>query len=190
MDAPHDIPPAPEPDGEPLPAADLVPQVYEHLRDLARRRIADEPKGQSLDPTGLVHEALLRITTTEGRTWNGHRHFFAAAARAMRRILVERARARASLKRGGDRRRVSLDQADHATADSQDSVDWVAVEEAMEALAALDPGLAEAVNLRYFAGLTVPEVAQALGRSPRSIDRDWNVARAWLGSRLDLQDPP
>ena len=181
---------SPKPGTPPREAEALIPLVYDHLRDLARRRIADEPAGLSLDPTGLVHEALLRITKADGRSWNDDRHFFAAAALAMRRILVERARARASLKRGGGRRRVSLDEADHETPGTQDAVDWIAVEEAMQALTELDPGLAEVVNLRYFAGLTVPEVAEALGRSPRSIDRDWNVARAWLGSRLDLRDHP
>jgi len=181
--------------GDPTAAEQLLPLVYEHLRNFARKRIASEPHGQSLEPTALVHEAFLRLSVSQDREWNGRRHFFAAAAIAMRRILVERARARRSLKRGGDLQRVDLDAADPAAptggrGGAADEIDWVGVEAAMEALTKHDPDLAEVVNLRYFAGLTVAEVAEALGRSPRSIDRDWNVARAWLGSRFRVQVDP
>lgn len=180
--------------GEAMAAEELLPLVYEHLRSFARKRIASEPHGQSLEPTALVHEAFLRLSAALDREWNGRRHFFAAAAIAMRRILVEHARARRTLKRGGDLRRVELGAADPAAAEdvrgAGGEIDWESVEAAMEALTRHDSELAEVVNLRYFAGLTVPEVAAALGRSTRSIDRDWNVARAWLGTRFKLEADP
>lgn len=174
--------------GEQRASADLLPLVYDHLRAIARAKLAREPAGQTLQPTALVHEAYLKLIGSD-RPWNDKRHFFAAAALAMRRILVDRARARRGEKRGGNAQRISLDIAeggpqagDHhrARADAGDDMDWLALENAMAALEQHDPGLAEVVHLRYFAGLSVEEVALATGVSSRTVNREWLVARAWL----------
>ena len=179
--------------GQPGAAAELLPLVYEHLRALARAKMAGESAAQSLPPTALVHEAYLKILGAE-RPWNDKRHFFAAAALAMRRILVDRARARNGPKRGVIDGQVSLELAEQragGTGETErlpncdDSMDWIALEAAMGALEAHDAGLAEVVHLRYFAGLTVDETALALGVSSRSINRDWLVARAWLLQRMN-----
>lgn len=178
--------------GNPKAAADLLPRVYEHLRALARAKMASESAGQSLPPTALVHEAYLKILGTQ-RPWNDKRHFFAAAALAMRRILVDRARARQGPKRGVIDGRVSLESAEQRLGRPGTSgqsptgaaaMDWLALEAAMEALERHDAALAEVVHLRYFAGLTVEETALALGVSSRSINRDWMVARAWLLQKM------
>lgn len=171
--------------GEPKASGELLPLVYDHLRTMARARLAHEPAGQTLQPTALVHEAYLRLIGSD-RPWNDKRHFFAAAALAMRRILVDRARAKRGEKRGGNLRRVSLEMVDHAREDVPpgDDVDWLALEDAMAALETHDPGLAEIVHLRYFAGLSVEDVARATGVSARTINREWMVARAWLLRRM------
>mgnify|MGYP000933121308 CR=1 FL=1 len=180
--------------GEPAASAELLPLVYDHLRALARAKLAKEPAGQTLQPTALVHEAYLRLIGSE-RPWNDKRHFFAAAALAMRRILVDRARAKRGEKRGGDLRRISLEVVEggndgnpHQRHHPDDSFDWLALEHAMAALEAHDSGLAEIVHLRYFAGLSVEEVANATGVSSRTINRDWLVARAWLLRRMQESD--
>ena len=178
--------------GQPGAAAELLPLVYEHLRALARAKMANESSGQSLPPTALVHEAYLKILGAQ-RPWNDKRHFFAAAALAMRRILVDRARARNGPNRGVIDGQVSLEIAEQRAGGAgssersptgQAAMDWLALEAAMEALEVHDSGLAEVVHLRYFAGLTVEETALALGVSSRSINRDWMVARAWLLQRM------
>jgi RNA polymerase sigma factor (TIGR02999 family) len=173
--------------GEPGASNDLLPLVYDHLRAMAHAKLAREPAGQTLQPTALVHEAYLRLIGVE-RPWADKRHFFAAAALAMRRILVDRARARRGEKRGGNLRRVSLEAVDGDSPgtphDGVDAVDWLALEDAMAALEAHDEALAEIVHLRYFAGLSVEEVAHAVGVSSRTINRDWLVARAWLLRRM------
>jgi RNA polymerase sigma factor (TIGR02999 family) len=178
--------------GQPGAAAELLPLVYEHLRALARAKMANELSGQSLPPTALVHEAYLKILGAK-RPWNDKRHFFAAAALAMRRILVDRARARNGPKRGVIDGQVSLEIAEQrlGVADTPGrsptgaaAMDWLALEAAMEALENHDAALAEVVHLRYFAGLTVEETALALGVSSRSINRDWMVARAWLLQKM------
>jgi RNA polymerase sigma factor (TIGR02999 family) len=169
--------------GDPNAAAELLPLVYDELRKLAAARLAGEKPGQTLQPTALVHEAYLRLVGGgQADGWGGRGHFFAAAAEAMRRILVEAARRKRGPQRGGHLRRhdLSPDQ----PADRDDSERLLALDEALERLAALEPRAAEIVKLRYFAGLTVPEVAAALGISPRTADGDWAYARAWLVNAL------
>ena len=165
--------------GDPGAAARLLPLVYDELRKLAAQRLTREKTGQTLQATALVHEAYLRLVDVEqDRRWEGRGHFFAAAAEAMRRLLVDRARRRCSRKRGGDRDRVEFDEANLADAECPDEV--LAVDEALAGLAAADAQAAELVKLRYFAGLSIPEAAEVLGTSPRSADRLWAYARAWL----------
>jgi RNA polymerase sigma factor (TIGR02999 family) len=169
--------------GDPKAAADLLPLVYDELRRLAAARLAAEKPGQTLQATALVHEAYVRLVGgDEGRQWAGRGHFLAAAAEAMRRILVECARRKGSLKRGGGRARAELRDADLVAEEAPDEV--VAVDEALTGLAAADPLAAELVKLRYFAGLSVPEAAEALGLSARTAERLWAYARAWLRRAL------
>ena len=165
--------------GDPRAADQLLPLVYEELRRLAAAKLAQEKPGQTLQATALVHEAYLRLVGGGGvRSWKGRGHFLAAAAEAMRRILVESARRKQSLKRGGGRARAAFEGADGAAAEAPDEV--LAVDEALAGLAAADAQAAELVKLRYFAGLSIPEVAEVLNLSPRSADRLWAYARAWL----------
>jgi RNA polymerase sigma factor (TIGR02999 family) len=166
--------------GDPNAAGELLPLVYQELRELAARRMAGEAPGQTLQATALVHEAYLRLVDVDhAQPWNGRGHFFAAAAEAMRRILVEGARRRQQVKRGGGLGRESLDAAEIAApADVPD--DLLALDAALGRLDAADPVAARLVKLRYFAGLTVPQAAEALGISPRKADFLWSFARAWL----------
>src|SRR4051812_2067797 len=169
--------------GDPKAAAELLPLVYDELRKLAAARLADERPGQTLQPTALVHEAYLRLVGGGPHApWNGRGHFVAAAAEAMRRILVEQARRRRAAKRGGDRGRTDLDP-DAVTAPAPDD-ELLALHEALDRLAAAHPEKAELVKLRYFAGLTADQAADALGVSPSTADRHWAYARAWLGRAL------
>jgi RNA polymerase sigma factor (TIGR02999 family) len=165
--------------GDPQAAAELLPLVYDELRKLAAARLGAERPGQTLQPTALVHEAYLRLVGGEQpRDWNGRAHFFGAAAQAMRRILVDHARRKKSDKGGGRRERVDLDAIDIAVADWPE--DLVALDDALTRLATVDPRAAQLVHLRFFAGLPIPEAADALGISPRTADRLWAYARAWL----------
>ena len=167
--------------GDPTAAAQLLPLVYDELRQLAAVRLAAEKPGQTLQATALVHDAYLRLVgDSGGPEWNGRGHFFAAAAEAMRRILVEAARRKGRTKRGGGRRRVDLD--DLAVTPPDD--DLVALSEALDLLTAVHPQAAEVVKLRYFAGFTGREAADLLGVSPRKADQLWAYARAWLLDRL------
>ena len=165
--------------GEPRAAGQLLPLVYEELRRLAAARMAREVPGQTLDATALVHEAYLRLVgNNPDRPWDGQGHFFAAAAEAMRRILIENSRRKRRLRRGGDAARDDLDPAQIAAPEPPDEL--LAIDEALEKLAQADPQAAELVKLRYFAGLPIPRVAELMGLSPRSADRLWAYARAWL----------
>jgi RNA polymerase sigma factor (TIGR02999 family) len=174
--------------GEPRPARDLLPLVYDELRRLAAQRLAREAPGQTLQATALVHEAYLRLVGADpDRPWNGRGHFFGAAAQAMRRILVENARRRSRVKRGGDRARVDLDAAEPAA--PQTDSDLLALDEALEQLALLDPVKAELVGLHVFAGLTLAQAAEILGLSTSTADRYWAYARAWLRVEIAGRDP-
>jgi RNA polymerase sigma factor (TIGR02999 family) len=176
--------------GEPQAAGELLPLVYDELRRLAAQQMAHEAPGQTLQPTALVHEAYLRLVDVEqAQNWNSRGHFFAAAAEAMRRILIEKARHKQRLRHGGDLRRIDLDEAD-ALAQSPDD-DLLALDEALTRLAARDPARAELVKLRFFGGLTMPEAAQALGISLATAERYWTFARTWLYAELaDKEEPP
>lgn len=174
--------------GEPGAADRLLPLVYDELRALAAARLARERPGQTLDATALVHEAYLRLVgASDARPWDGQGHFFAAAAEAMRRILVENARRKARVRHGGELRRVELD-AWFPPAGPLPDDDLLAVNEALDRLAALDPRRAELVKLRFFAGLTMPQAAAALGVSLATAERYWAFARAWLFA--ELRDMP
>jgi RNA polymerase sigma factor (TIGR02999 family) len=169
--------------GDPTAAGQLLPLVYDELRRLAAQRLAGENPGQTLQATALVHEAYLRLVGAEDAVrWNGRGHFFGAAAEAMRRILIERARRKRRLRHGGGLRRIDLDRVD--LADEAPSDDLLALDEALQELAADDPVVADVVKLRYFAGLTAEQTAEALGLSLRTANRHWAYARARLFRRL------
>ncbi|HEY7329533.1 MAG TPA: ECF-type sigma factor [Gemmataceae bacterium] len=170
--------------GDPQAAEQLLPLVYDELRRLAARRMAGETPGQTLQATALVHEAYLRLVENDpARPWNSRGHFFAAAAEAMRRILVERARHKRSRKAGGDRRRQELPDIEAAEGGPQ--LDLLALHEALAKLENQDKRRAEVVKLRFFAGLTIAEVAQVLDISTSTADNDWAYARSWL--RLEIE---
>jgi RNA polymerase sigma factor (TIGR02999 family) len=168
--------------GDKQAAAVLLPLVYNELRDLARARLVREAPGQTLTATALVHEAYLRIAGDSQVTWEGRRHFFFAAARAMREILVEQARRKAGPKQCGGRRRHELDEA--CAVLEPPSGDVLAVNEALKELEERDPIEAQIVLLRYFTGLTMDETAAVLGLAERTLDRQWRYIRAWLMKRL------
>ena len=169
--------------GDPAAAADLLPLVYDQLRKLAAARLASEKAGHTLQPTALVHEAYLRLVGSEQpQDWNGRGHFFGAAAEAMRRILVESARKKGRQRHGGGRRRVDLDEAMSVPVDPSD--DLLDLDDALTRLEAVDPTAAGLVKLRYFAGLSMPEAATALGLPLRTAERNWTYARTWLHREL------
>jgi RNA polymerase sigma factor (TIGR02999 family) len=169
--------------GDPQAAAELLPLVYDELRKLAAARMAEERPGQTLTATALVHEAYLRLLGSEPpQGWHGRGHFFAAAAKAMRRILVEAARGKGRAKRGGDWQRVDFEELDPATSVSPDQL--VALDDALRSLAALDRLAGELVKLRYFAGLALDQAAAALNISTATAYRHWAYARAWLRDEL------
>ena len=168
----------------PSSAAQLLPLVYNDLRRLAAARLAREAPGQTLEPTALVHEAFLRLTRDKARDgWDSRAHFFAAAAEAMRRILVENARRKHALKNGGGLARRPVDEAELLA--PQPREDLLALDEALTQLAAADRAAADLVQLRYFGGLSSAGAARALGISPRSADRLWAYARAWLHQKVE-----
>ncbi|HVC95281.1 MAG TPA: ECF-type sigma factor, partial [Pirellulales bacterium] len=165
--------------GEPRAAGELLPLVYDELRRLAAQRLANEKPGQTLDATGLVHEAYLRLVDVPNcQDWNSRGHFFAAAAEAMRRILVERARAKRRLKRGGDLERVDTDGNFAVARESPDEL--LLINDAIDSLATDDPTAAQLVKLRYFAGLSVEDAAELVGIARSTAYEHWSYARAWL----------
>jgi RNA polymerase sigma factor (TIGR02999 family) len=176
--------------GEVKATDELLPIVYEELRLLAAQKLVRESPGQTLQATALVHEAYLRLLGDEGQTWQNQGHFFAAAAEAMRRILVENARRKRRLKRGGDQERVDLQNAEPAINSPSD--DLLALDEALEKLARIDKIKADLVKLRFFAGLTGEQAAKVLGISHNTADRYWAYARSWLHLEITKGDeaPP
>lgn len=172
--------------GDPRAAEQLLPLVYNELRKLAAAKLANEKPGQTLQATALVHEAYLRLVdVAKVQQWDSRGHFFSAAAEAMRRILVEKARKKKTQKRGGDLRRVDLDGS--AIVAPESDVDLVALDESLTALGETDARAAELVQLRYFAGLTIPQTAEVLGVSPRTADHIWSYSRAWLLTALETR---
>jgi RNA polymerase sigma factor (TIGR02999 family) len=169
------------------PAADLLPDIYAELRRLAAALSGRLRPGQTLTPTGLVHEAYLRLVRNQDPGWEGRRHFFGAAARAMREILIEQARRKASQKHGGGGQRVEL-AADLALIEPP-ADDLLALDEAIQSLQAAKPDLADLVTLRYYAGLSFEEAAGVVGRSVSTLKREWRYARAWLARRLGKGAP-
>jgi RNA polymerase sigma factor (TIGR02999 family) len=173
--------------GDPHAAQQLLPLVYEELRKLAAQKLAQEKPGQTLQATALVHEAYLRLVDSERvQHWNSRGHFFAAAAEAMRRILVENARHKRRLRHGGGRKRLDLDRLE-LTEDGT-SPDVLALDAALQKLAAEEPSAAEVVKLRYFAGLTIAHAAASLDISVRTANRHWAYAKAWLYQQLSQPD--
>jgi RNA polymerase sigma-70 factor (ECF subfamily) len=163
----------------------LMPVVYDELRKLARHYLRRERAGQSLQATALVNEAYLRLKKDKRQPWQNRTHFFAIAATSMRQILVERARARNAAKRGGEQVRITLDDA--IAAEGEKSLDLLALDEALTRLAAFDPEQARIVELRFFAGLSIEESAEALGVSPATVKRGWTMAKAWLKRELQKE---
>jgi RNA polymerase sigma factor (TIGR02999 family) len=171
--------------GDPSAAEQLLPLVYDELRKLAAAKMAQEQPGQTLQATALVHEAYIRLVDVEkAQHWNSRGHFFGAAAEAMRRILVDNAKRKKGAKRGGQLRRVGLDEV-QIVAPSR-SVDLIALDEALDRLAAHDLRKAELVKLRYFAGLTIRQAADALGISESTADADWAYAKSWLRLQMTV----
>jgi len=170
-------------EGDAQATDELLPLVYDELRCLADRYLAGEEPGQTLQPTALVHEAYLRLVDPASASWENRAHFFGAAARAIRRILIERARARGRLRRGAGQRPLSLDEVvDPAVPEVR--LDLLELDEALERLARIDAQKARIIELRFFAGLSTEETAAALGLSPSSVTRDWRFARIWLHREL------
>jgi RNA polymerase sigma factor (TIGR02999 family) len=173
--------------GDPHAADQLLPLVYDELRKLAAAKLAHEKPGQTLDATALVHEAYIRLVDEqEAQYWNSRGHFFAAAAEAIRRILIDRARQRTSQRRGGIRKRCELRDEDRIGLPVNEEL--LDLDEVLTKLAAIDPKAASVVKLRVFAGMTVEEIAEVQGISPRTVKRNWTYARAWLGRELAAYD--
>lgn len=168
--------------GDPRAPDELLPLVYAELRNLASHRMAQERAGQTLQPTALVHEAYLRLVHGGAQQWNGRRHFFGAAAEAMRRILVENARRKASLKRGGGLERIDWSEVKLATETGDEQL--LALDEALQKLEQHDPAAARLIKLRFFAGLSGQEAAEAMNLPVRSATRLWAYARAWLLNQI------
>jgi RNA polymerase sigma factor (TIGR02999 family) len=173
--------------GDRQAAGELLPLVYHQLRNLARKRLGRLPPGQTLEPTALVHEAYLRVAGDRDPGWDGKGHFFGAAARAMREILVENARRKGAAVHGGDRRRVDIEGAEPAI--EPPPRDVLAVDEAVARLEAVDPIKGQIVNCRFFARLTTDETAAALGLTPITVRREWRYIRAWLQRQLCDTEP-
>jgi RNA polymerase sigma factor (TIGR02999 family) len=165
-----------------VPVSELLPLVYEELRKLAAHKLANEAPGQTLQPTALVHEAWLRLAKPDDAHWQNRTHFLSAAAEAMRHILIDNARRKQRLRHGGGLRRVNLEHVDLASATDDETL--LRVDEVLTKFAAEDPVKAELVKLRYFAGLSIPEAAEAMGMSESTAKRAWAYARAWMYDEL------
>jgi RNA polymerase sigma factor (TIGR02999 family) len=175
--------------GDPTAAEQLLPLVYDELRRLAAQRLAQEKPGQTLQATALVHEAYLRLVgPDQGQPWDGRAHFFAAAAEAMRRILIETARRKKRIKHGGDRERVEIELIDLPTRMTSESL--LALDDALAELGRHEPRKAQLVTLRYFGGMTIEQAADVLKISRVTAHRDWTYARAWLHRRITGGDDP
>jgi len=174
-------------DGNRHAATELMPLIYDELRSLAMRHMRSERVGHTVQATSLVHEAFVKLAGSHGAPWQDRAHFFAAAATLIRQILVQHARARNAEKRGGKMQRASVDV--EQIAEERSSDELLAVDEALRKLADMDPGKARLVELRFFAGLSAEETAEALGMSPRSMARQWAMARAWLSRELTTELP-
>jgi RNA polymerase sigma factor (TIGR02999 family) len=171
--------------GDPAAADQLLPLVYDELRRLAAHRMANEVPGQTLQPTALVHEAWLRLSGNENATWDGCGHFFAAAAEAMRRILIDRARRRHAIRNGGGEAPLAIDEFE-IVAPFQDE-EWLDLSDALEKLELIDRQKAQFIKLRYFVGLSLEEAAAALGVSVPTASRWWSYSRAWLAGEIEAQ---
>ena len=176
--------------GDARAADQLLPVVYEELRRLAAQKMSQEPPGQTLQATALVHEAYIRLVGSEVQDWNSRGHFFAAAAEAMRRILIDRARRKRSLKRGGGHQRIELDGAILVGGKVRPADDLIALDEALHRLAENDRVKADLVKLRYFAGLTSEQAAKVLDISPATAERHWDYARSWLRVAISRAGDP
>lgn len=173
--------------GDPHASEKLLPLVYDDLRRLASVKMAGENPGQTIQATALVHEAWLKISGNGDQRWENRKHFFAAAAEAMRRILIDRARRRRRIRHGGDQKRVDMDGMEIAAPATGNDEKLLEIHEALDALAAEDPGKAEVVKLRFFVGLTAAETAEVLGVTVRTVERHWSFARTWLFQRIKEQ---
>lgn len=169
--------------GDRVATAELFPLVYDELRKLSEHFLAGEAAGHTLQPTALVHEAYIRLVGPGDMTWENRRHFFGAAAKAIRRILTDHARAKHRMKRGGDHKRLSLDDVTPSVSDGE--IDFVGLDEALAKLATMDPQMANLVELKFFAGLSVEDIARSMGVSESTVARDWRFARAWLHRALE-----
>lgn len=174
--------------GDARAADELLPLVYQELRRLASQKMSHEPPGQTLQATALVHEAYIRLVGSDDRDWRGKTHFFAAAAEAMRQILIDNARRKQRYKHGADHHRVNLDDSEIAI--EGPSTDLIALDEALTKLAESEPSVAELVKMRYFGGLTIEQAATILGVSRRTADRYWAYARAWLYQQITKAEKP
>ncbi len=174
-------------DGDQAAAAQFMQTLYDDFRRVAAAQLRREPPGHTLQPTALVHEAFLRLIDQRQVTWQGRTHFIAVGAQAMRRVLVDHARAARRIKRGGERQRVELDE--RLTVSPRQTDDVLAIDEALERLAELDPRQAKIVELRFFGGMTNDEVAEVIGVSRATVDRQWRVIKAWLRQQLRDDEP-
>ncbi|MBN1972159.1 MAG: sigma-70 family RNA polymerase sigma factor [Sedimentisphaerales bacterium] len=170
--------------GDPQAVEELLPLVYDELRHLAAQKMSQEPPGQTLQATALVHEAYIRLVEVKDQCWHNRNHFFMAAAEAMRRILVERARRKKCLKQGGTRQKIELSEANLITESSSD--DLLALDEALHRLSTEEPSIADLVKLRYFGGLTIDQVAEIQGISRRAAIDHWIYARSWLAREIKM----
>lgn len=168
--------------GDPKAAEELLPLVYDQLRKLAAGKMSREAAGHTLQPTDLVHEAWLRLQSPKQQNWNGKGHFFSAAAEAMRRILIERVRRKRAIRHGGDHERIALDEIELSAGETDDRL--LQIHEGLDALAEVDERQAEIVKLRFFVGLNLEEIAVLQGTSAKTVQRQWNHAKAWLVERL------